>query len=154
MVLMEQSALSEPEYEDSGELETTSYGCWCCWRPIKNGRYNQLGKEEEEKIEQGWTDEKLKKMKEFSEILAGPKWKNFIRRYGLNKKRRMQQLQYDPQSYALNFDDGTSKEIDFGFPNFSARFATFTGNKGDMVYESGLNGKETTFVINDVSMVH
>jgi hypothetical protein len=47
-------------------------------------------------------------VKQLSEELGRPKWNKFIRcfgAHGINKKRRTQ-LQYDPQSYALNCDDG------------------------------------------------
>jgi hypothetical protein len=50
---------------------------------------------------------KLKKVKEASEIVAGPKWKTFIRKIGAYIKKRKQrnnQAQYDAESYTLNFD--------------------------------------------------
>ncbi|KAJ6415475.1 hypothetical protein OIU84_004299 [Salix udensis] len=53
---------------------------------------------------QGWM-----KIREWSELVAGPKWKTFLRRF--NKKPGggnppYGKFQYDPSSYALNFDEG------------------------------------------------
>lgn len=69
---------------------------------------------------------KLKKAQEVSEVLAGPKWKTFIRKisgYVKNKKQKNNQFQYDPESYALNFDGGVDREEDRLLPDFSTRFA-------------------------------
>ncbi|XP_052180833.1 uncharacterized protein LOC127794015 [Diospyros lotus] len=71
----------------------------------------------------------LKKVREWSEIVAGPRWKTFIRRFNRNKSGggRHCKFQYDPLSYALNFDEGAgqsgSPEEEYGFRNFSARYA-------------------------------
>ncbi|CAI0415261.1 unnamed protein product [Linum tenue] len=75
-----------------------------------------------------WVAEKLKKAREVSELVAGPKWKNFIRRFsgtanGRIKRPSKMQFQYDAQSYALNFDDGVDTADDCGYPGFSARYA-------------------------------
>ncbi|KAJ8772929.1 hypothetical protein K2173_028106 [Erythroxylum novogranatense] len=65
----------------------------------------------------------LKKIREWSEIVAGPKWKTFLRRFNRNRgvaSNRHGQFQYDPLSYALNFDEGHGQnsvvddEDDFG----------------------------------------
>ena len=75
-------------------------------------------------------------MREWSEIVAGPKWKTFIRRfnYGGGRGRAVHfakhgSFQYDPLSYALNFDDGGNAGAgkygdDGGVLSFSARFAS------------------------------
>lgn len=75
------------------------------------------------------------KLREWSEIVAGPRWKTFIRRFNRNRSSgatRPGKFQYDPLSYAMNFDEG-SREIgeldddidDFnGFRNFSSRYAS------------------------------
>ncbi|XAR66809.1 hypothetical protein NMG60_11013153 [Bertholletia excelsa] len=72
-----------------------------------------------------WVESKLKKLKEFSEVIAGPKWKNFIRKCGKyfrrNKKRN--RFGYDADSYALNFDEGIGEEDDGLLPGSSSRFA-------------------------------
>ncbi|CAK9169374.1 unnamed protein product [Ilex paraguariensis] len=75
----------------------------------------------------------LKKLREWSEIVAGPRWKTFIRRFNRNKGGggRHANFQYDPLSYSLNFDegqgqDGNSAEMeeDYTFRNFSMRYAS------------------------------
>ncbi|KAM7471327.1 hypothetical protein LguiA_009510 [Lonicera macranthoides] len=74
----------------------------------------------------------VKKIREWSEIVAGPKWKTFIRRFNRNKSsggNRQPKYQYDPLSYALNFDQGHNvnseeeDDDDYRFRNFSARYA-------------------------------
>ncbi|KAJ6923744.1 hypothetical protein NC652_017153 [Populus alba x Populus x berolinensis] len=69
-----------------------------------------------------WSVRKLKKVKEASEIVAGAKWKTFIRKIGAYIKKRKQrnnQAQYDAESYALNFD----REDGCVIPGFSSKFA-------------------------------
>ncbi|XP_057509926.1 uncharacterized protein LOC130792358 [Actinidia eriantha] len=83
-------------------------GCACF-------RLFSLGTGEGEQKETSWIKNKLQKAKEVSEVMAGPKWKNFLRRIGKwfhRKKKSHRKFQYDPYSYALNFDDG---EEDDGF---------------------------------------
>ncbi|KAK3132040.1 hypothetical protein QOZ80_6AG0514950 [Eleusine coracana subsp. coracana] len=93
----------------------------------------------------------LMKVREWSELVAGPRWKTFIRRFrrlrhggaaaiagagggsggggGTGRK-----LNYDPLSYALNFDEGhhggSSPESDgfAGYRDFSARFVAPPGS--------------------------
>ncbi|KAL8118303.1 uncharacterized protein LOC141659924 [Apium graveolens] len=73
----------------------------------------------------------LKKLREWSEIVAGPKWKTFIRRF--NRSKSSNKYQYDPLSYALNFDEGPTRngdpvEVDeYLTRNFSSRYATVPG---------------------------
>ncbi|KAF3654264.1 putative homeobox protein knotted-1-like LET12-like [Capsicum annuum] len=76
-----------------------------------------------------WMVNKLKELKEYSEVVAGPKWKNMVRKIGKYfnnnpNKKRTTQFQYDSDSYALNFanDDGNGGD-DGLFRNFSSRFA-------------------------------
>ncbi|CAK9138635.1 unnamed protein product [Ilex paraguariensis] len=75
----------------------------------------------------------FKKLREWSEIVAGPRWKTFIRRFNRNKSgviSRNAKFQYDPLSYALNFDEGPGQngnpeeEIDYISRNFSSRYAS------------------------------
>ena len=78
----------------------------------------------------GWS-----KMREWSEILAGPKWKTFIRCVGRSHfgcggdggSSRPDQVgfRYDSSSYSLNFDDGKQMghfEDEFPYRDYSMRF--------------------------------
>ncbi|XVF89365.1 hypothetical protein PTKIN_Ptkin19aG0124600 [Pterospermum kingtungense] len=118
------------DFEDS-TVTSTGCGCingLCWWRRSINERHNGYLLQAEE-IRESWLKNKAKKLRELSEVLAGPRWKNFIRRFSINKKRRSSsmQFQYDPYSYELNFDEGIHREADAGFPDFSARFAAPAG---------------------------
>ncbi|KAJ4912060.1 NHL domain-containing protein [Raphanus sativus] len=82
----------------------------------------------------GWN-----KMREWSEILAGPKWKTFIRRVGRSQccgggsgdggGNRPDQVgfRYDSWSYSLNFDDGEQTgrfDDEFPYRDYSMRFTS------------------------------
>ncbi|CAN4113134.1 unnamed protein product [Withania somnifera] len=73
-----------------------------------------------------WMVQKLKDLKEYSEVVAGPKWKNFVRKVGKyfnTPNKQKMQFQYDSDSYALNFDDDAGEGDDGLLRNFSTRFA-------------------------------
>ncbi|KAE8660815.1 hypothetical protein F3Y22_tig00116951pilonHSYRG00892 [Hibiscus syriacus] len=91
----------------------------------------------------------FQKVREWSEIVAGPRWKNFIRRFNRNKSGsggRHGQFRYDPLSYALNFDEGQgqigdSEDVDNvygGFRSFSVRYASVSlgSEKTALAYRS------------------
>ncbi|XP_057806272.1 uncharacterized protein LOC131021191 [Salvia miltiorrhiza] len=76
------------------------------------------------------------KIREWSELVAGPRWKTFIRRFNRNRSvGKHANFQYDPLSYAMNFDEGPGHSGDFtpegddvdGYyyasRNFSSRYA-------------------------------
>ncbi|XP_073003506.1 uncharacterized protein [Typha latifolia] len=69
----------------------------------------------------------LLKVREWSEILAGPQWKTFIRRLRRrNRNGKGGRFGYDPLSYALNFDDGNGSDDsdeDTARRSFSVRYA-------------------------------
>ena len=69
--------------------------------------------------------DKLRKMKETSEVIAGPKWKTFLRKIsGYGKKQQKNRFQYDAHSYALNFNSGPqSEDEEYLPPSFSTRFS-------------------------------
>ncbi|MQL41351.1 hypothetical protein EI012_25935 [Escherichia coli] len=74
---------------------------------------------------EAWVRDKVKKVKEISEVIAGPKWKTFIRKIsGHGKKQQRNRFQYDEQNYALNFNSGAQSEDEDNIPpSFSARFS-------------------------------
>lgn len=118
----------EMEHEEDFE-EASGSGCGCgCFKGF-NFKWWQSHEEEGKRLidqngggGEGWMVEKMKKVKEASEVIAGPKWKNFIRKIsGQQKKKR---FQYDEQSYALNFNSRAESEDDEDMPpSFSARFS-------------------------------
>lgn len=67
----------------------------------------------------------FKKIKEWSELVAGPKWKTFIRQFK-KKQSKQSKFQYDPESYSLNFDEGQAltDDDDLFFRDFSSRYAS------------------------------
>ncbi|KAI5683487.1 hypothetical protein M9H77_04715 [Catharanthus roseus] len=71
----------------------------------------------------------FKKLREWSEIVACPRWKTFIRRFNRSNKRNTN-YRYDPLSYSLNFDEGPgqngefTESDDYGLRNFSVRYAS------------------------------
>ncbi|XP_073148353.1 uncharacterized protein [Henckelia pumila] len=75
----------------------------------------------------------LKRIREWSEILAGPRWKTLIRRFNYRDRNSGKHVdfRYDPVSYAMNFDEGPGQNSHFGDDgedgyfsrNFSSRYA-------------------------------
>lgn len=123
--------------EDTATLSPCGSFCGLCSRRSTPHRYDTCQEEEEQEAvvddHQNWLLKKLKKkVKALPEILVGPKWKScFARKLrvcsGWKKKKRRMQFQYDPKSYALNFDDGKEKEGDGVYLDFSARYACPVG---------------------------
>lgn len=121
-------------YEEEPD-SASGCGCGCgCFRLFGFGRSShdiertQLLREGGRCKGTTWWMKKLDKVKRVSEVLAGPKWKNFIRKIGgyCKHKKQRTRFQYDPHSYALNFDGGTGTgtgtEEDHLLP-FSSRFS-------------------------------
>lgn len=117
------------EYQDP--VSADGWGCFglCGFDSCWGRRGNDGGGQEGGERVKAWWGKKLKKAKEFSEVVAGPKWKNFIRKAGgyfnKRKNKRKNPLQYDAESYALNFDEGggdfDTEEVGL-LPSFSSRF--------------------------------
>ena len=119
------ASISSPDHETDDEyygeelVQTSSCGCfWGLYsRVVPCGRNNNgiRGRyllQQGEAARESWLVQNVKKVRELSEVLAGPKWKNFIRSIGSIYKKRRVQAQYDPQSYALNFDEGVGREVE------------------------------------------
>ncbi|KAJ0048625.1 hypothetical protein Pint_15408 [Pistacia integerrima] len=74
----------------------------------------------------------FQRVREWSEIVAGPRWKTFIRRFNRNRSNNSSshhapgKFQYDPLSYSLNFEEHCNFDHDddvSGFRDFSSRYA-------------------------------
>lgn len=145
------------ELEEASTLMYTGSRCCFCLRNCfpSRTRSSPAGPSLWERIGSGHHDGRwwvrglraLKKLREWSEIVAGPKWKTFIRRFNRTRSggigggggagganHRHGKFHYDPLSYSLNFDEGPNSaelEIDDpehgNFRNFSARFAVVPG---------------------------
>lgn len=145
MALQAQSTtpVSNQKYEDSNNdfEETAFYGrrlcCfWSfpCYRSRKSDEWERISTSEKEETDSSvpswWSEgiKALKKAREWSELAAGPKWKTFIRRFNKTTARsKSGKFQYDPYSYALNFDEGVGQngqfEDDRVHRDFSSRYA-------------------------------
>ncbi|KAI3909758.1 hypothetical protein MKW98_014175 [Papaver atlanticum] len=122
----------EEEYIDSDDDFEETFGAGRCWgfdlfcfksRRAGTRNYGMIqqedgGDDQYYNTSKGnWFVKRGKKLKEISELIAGPKWKTFIRKVGSycndnrkNNRKRMS-TSYDAQSYALNFDDGNEEEV-------------------------------------------
>lgn len=136
--------------ESSGEVRTNSLvankRCCLCFPCFGSRRSSDVGLAWWQRSSQVGEDRwwfrglvALKKLREISEIVAGPRWKTFIRRFnrsrsgggGSSAGRQGTKFQYDPLSYALNFDEGPGQNGDFDadddyplFRNFSSRYVS------------------------------
>ncbi|XP_022987488.1 uncharacterized protein LOC111485032 [Cucurbita maxima] len=122
------------EQDDRQDIDEAipSNGCGGCFRLFgfrfgfnRNGNYEGRSLLQQQR---GGMVRKWKKLKEVSEMVGGPRWKNFIRKMGgflKRKKQRKNRFQYDPESYALNFNHGFDGEDDDHHPPiaFSTRFS-------------------------------
>ncbi|KAL2327375.1 hypothetical protein Fmac_020802 [Flemingia macrophylla] len=113
---------NKEDFYDHQEPSGCGYGyfrgfglSWCRGHEESIGLGEQRG--------DSWVSCKLRTMKEFSEVIAGPKWKTFIRKIsGYGRKQQKNRFQYDEHSYALNFNSGAESEDDDMPPSFSARY--------------------------------
>ncbi|KAJ8536380.1 hypothetical protein K7X08_034781 [Anisodus acutangulus] len=123
--------------------ETTSEKRRCCFFfPSSGGSvslkwWRKVRRTEEVKEGSVWLKgiNVFKKLREWSEIVAGPRWKTFIRRFNRNKNGTHGKFQYDPLSYALNFDEGHNGKGDdeYGLRDFSTRYASIPASaRGSM----------------------
>ncbi|KAH6779305.1 hypothetical protein C2S52_010542 [Perilla frutescens var. hirtella] len=119
---------------DNGTAVGSGCGCFrrfCFGQDGDESRSSLLREKEEGGAlqEESWLVAQLKNLREFSELVAGPKWKNLIRKMGRICNPRKQNktaahFQYSPESYALNFSGGADHEEDGELlHSFSTRFA-------------------------------
>ncbi|VVB04809.1 unnamed protein product [Arabis nemorensis] len=75
-----------------------------------------------------WWVRAILKIREWSEIVAGPRWKTFTRRFNSDYRRGRDwddsaKFKYDPLSYKLSFEN--ENDARFGrFQSFSMRYAS------------------------------
>ncbi|XP_031107302.1 uncharacterized protein LOC116011989 [Ipomoea triloba] len=117
------------ENDDFEELALRRRGC-CLWLPCFGrrpaGAWERIPTSESYKEDWlGKSTSALKKVREWSELVAGPKWKTFIRRFNKHRSKPVK-FQYDPVSYALNFDEQSGNNLDDGHlpRDFSSRYAS------------------------------
>ncbi|KAL5080084.1 hypothetical protein RYX36_008505 [Vicia faba] len=132
------SAASAAGDDDMQEIAFANKGCMCSWIPCFSSEtspslWEPMQLQFPENKENRWWFRGWMKVREWSEIVAGPRWKTFIRRFNSNKSRTVNvkqgSLNYDPLSYALNFDDGDGgnggeDSYVYGYGGFSSRFAS------------------------------
>ena len=113
----------EEDFDDHQEPSMCGYGCFRVFR-LRWWQRHDEGRGLVEQKGESWLGCKLRKMKEVSEVIAGPRWKTFIRKIsGYGKKQQRNKFQYDERSYALNFNSGVHSEDEDMPPSFSARFS-------------------------------
>ncbi|XP_042511713.1 uncharacterized protein LOC122086831 [Macadamia integrifolia] len=133
-VLEEGVKKGEEEYEEGfGNAGRACFQFFLCLRwerercKSKGERVSLLEGQGENSKERLWIMRKVKKeLKEIKELLCVPnKRKNIVIRklsaYA-NRRRPQFHFQYDPQSYALNFDQGHREDHDCARLDFSSRF--------------------------------
>ncbi|KAG2668478.1 hypothetical protein I3843_15G157200 [Carya illinoinensis] len=141
MASIEEKPLKVHEEGDEDHMneheEAVSSG-GCCCLGLMGFRWGQSNERESKHLlqvnkgerKETWWMKQLIKVKQGTEFVAGPKWKTFLRKISAfgnhkNKKKHGNGFQYDPQAYALNFDNGFDDgDQEDGFVlDFRSRFA-------------------------------
>ncbi|KAJ8775009.1 hypothetical protein K2173_020013 [Erythroxylum novogranatense] len=72
-----------------------------------------------------WWNRRWKKVQDWSEVVAGPKWKTLLRKISRRRnKHGTEKFKYDPLSYALNFDQGMASTDHIDDDIFSRGFTS------------------------------
>ncbi|XP_023002532.1 uncharacterized protein LOC111496346 [Cucurbita maxima] len=95
-------------YSSSGGF--FEFGSWLSRSSSVRCRYVSLQaqRQNDEEVNQSWMMKKVKRFEEIIQAMARSKWRSFIN--GIVNKRRSVRFQYDPRSYALNFDHGIGED--------------------------------------------
>ncbi|KAK4804411.1 hypothetical protein SAY86_004228 [Trapa natans] len=142
-------------HHDSMDVAFSKRGC-CYWIPFASSSRGLSKSSTMTTYQEPWWRRGWKKVREWSEKMAGPKWKTFVRRFGRNRGNNRLgglgagtwsgQFRYDPLSYAMNFDEGYGDDDLDGIGeetimhgrglSFSSRYASIpVCNKGSMDME-------------------
>ncbi|KAL8129629.1 hypothetical protein V2J09_018784 [Rumex salicifolius] len=129
--VVEEEEEEEAEAQRFLEPQSDGYGCFRSFPCFGSSR------ERASPDVSAWIAKRAKSVREFTEVVAGPRWKNLVRRVGgyfTKKKRRG--FQYDSFDYALNFDDGRNDEEEEKLVHgFSARFVAPPSSSSGGVYQ-------------------
>ncbi|XWS40768.1 hypothetical protein CRYUN_Cryun17cG0023900 [Craigia yunnanensis] len=140
------------------DLEFSNGGC-CFWMPCRSAVrsiwWQRIATDETNSAgstntsyKEPWWIRGWKKVRERSELVAGPKWKTFLRRFNKNKTGNGgRKFHYDPLSYSLNFDEGPGRNGHFDEDSlnriFSSRYASLpVSTKSSMDFD-----KDEPFII-------
>ncbi|CAK7356002.1 unnamed protein product [Dovyalis caffra] len=89
--------------------------------------------------QESWWFREWMKIRDWSEQVAGPKWKTFLRKFNKKTGGGIQngKFQYDPISYALNFDQGSRRyeDDDLLGRGFSSRYSLPPSCKSSMDFD-------------------
>ncbi|XP_029126186.1 uncharacterized protein LOC114915521 [Cajanus cajan] len=122
--------------DDMQEQEFAKRGCFCipCLGPSSKMSSSSSGfrlwaRMRTPESKERWWAKGWSRIREWSEVVAGPKWKTFIRRFRKNYRpigfTKQDSFQYGPHSYARNFDDGNGEKLDQDYAyDFSSRYAS------------------------------
>jgi len=103
----------------------------CCSTTVKSSWWQRIHRNNHQ--EPRWWVRAFLKIREWSEIVAGPRWKTFIRRFNRDPRRGQDwddsdKFRYDPVSYTLSFEDEDKDDDDEagvgGVRSFSMRYAS------------------------------
>ncbi|CAH8338436.1 unnamed protein product [Eruca vesicaria subsp. sativa] len=137
----------EVTHSDPAQDPETRYDPRCCscfptfrskTSPAVWGRIRTVDDNNHIPDEPRWWKRAALKIREWSEIVAGPRWKTFIRRFNRDPRRGRdwdagEKFQYDPLSYSLNFDDDDEDDEYVGvggYRSFSTRYANVPVQSG------------------------
>ncbi|EXC31611.1 hypothetical protein L484_008408 [Morus notabilis] len=144
--------------DDVQEMMLAKRGC-CLWipcfgRPDRSPAAGSIWWQRMRPAENDdpWWSRGWKKVREWSEIVAGPKWKTFIRRFNRNHRgfgyKEGGKFRYDELSYSLNFDEGPGQsgadDVNFVRRDFSSRYASVPASAKPLM-DFGREGQGPSF---------
>ncbi|KAK8717053.1 hypothetical protein V6N13_044334 [Hibiscus sabdariffa] len=130
-----EEAMSDVGEDNINELKFFNRGFCCCCMPSRiavksnwwqriatddnNSTTLQNASKKESRWIRGWN-----KVRQWSELVARPKWNSFVRRFNKNRNGNGNRgnFHYDYQDYSLNFDDGVDEDL--LNRNFYSRYAS------------------------------